>query len=823
MANKIYSILFPGADQRKNQVIISILAFLSACIFNYYSIPMNLFAKSILSYCLCYSVKKPYLENGLYKIFILPLLISRVFLSLLSSMFFEKIKFNISWFNNYITSLGMSGLITSYTLANIAYFFMASSSAPLKVFIMPFVNITLLYGFIKVKQAFDSSFKKNINAKINILKSKFNNLRKRYTNQNSIEAGQIRKIKISSIKYSILPFDCIVRSVISDDNNIRIKILDDGIETGQKLEKYCSQGLKIFAGSKIKLESTRASSDSSIGYDVVATSFEIEVEIEHKPEDSYLYRGLSEKQDIKENTKTTAHIITSSLSFGLILLASISGLTWSMISDPIRGISIAAKMLGTVCPCALLFILDTPNAVLKQLLFNLGIIINKLKIINLVQYSRSKIAYCFDINGTLTYYSLAEQGIKRIQREEVYNSRKELIENILCKIQLEFLNRYPRNKRAEAIIEYFGGINQARIKAQRLNISEQQITISDNADGAILQDISVDGANQNIYIGSKNYLSQSGVNISDIPEQYNNCTVFVAIGNTAYCGLDFSYNIRAGARDFINNLISSGNLVYFLTGDTEENARRILTSAEINLTGRKLQECLVADCRPTVSLEEQHRNKSKFISELKRKLKIPVVFVGDGPNDRDAALAADFSIAMGASNAAADFSDLVVNSFNNIQSFFRYTKLINNIKFAFFSLFILFNMFTNFGIATNSFSPWIIEKICCFSPMSILPLMAMLACYSFMPLFNRVIKNNVTEADSQLEFVEIVDIEPPAAEVVIREDVGRESGPKSLFAPILTAAAAIPRHIPQHISQLSQQASTSTETSSRRGCCCGKG
>jgi Cu+-exporting ATPase len=145
-----------------------------------------------------------------------------------------------------------------------------------------------------------------------------------------------------------------------------------------------------------------------------------------------------------------------------------------------------------------------------------------------------------------------------------------------------------------------------------------------------------DGNGTVILVGSRHYLIASGVRLPSVETRYT--SVHVARNGQWRGCLMFADTPRAGARQAIEALRSSGGGIAMLTGDGTDVARDIAEAVGIG--------------RDEVHAEQQPEAKSARIVAAQAAGGI-VAFVGDGLNDAPALAAADLGVAVGGASASS--------------------------------------------------------------------------------------------------------------------------------------------------------------------------
>lgn len=143
--------------------------------------------------------------------------------------------------------------------------------------------------------------------------------------------------------------------------------------------------------------------------------------------------------------------------------------------------------------------------------------------------------------------------------------------------------------------------------------------------------------------GSASFLAQHGVIVPDVVEE--DTLVHLAVDGVYYGYITLVDKIRANSASMVKNLHKKGIKVILLTGDNEENAK-------------KLAETLSLDGYHAGLTPEDKRN---YIRELKEKYGV-VGYVGDGINDAPSIIEADIGFSMGnkGSDLAIENSDILL-------------------------------------------------------------------------------------------------------------------------------------------------------------------
>lgn len=177
-------------------------------------------------------------------------------------------------------------------------------------------------------------------------------------------------------------------------------------------------------------------------------------------------------------------------------------------------------------------------------------------------------------------------------------------------------------------------------------IAKSIVAAAPEIDEALLEEFTESAGNgtsvmlggKKILCGSKNYLSNEGIDVSALPDG----EICVAVGTTAAGTIFMRNSVRNGAENMISKLKAQGiQRTVMLTGDNELAAKKAAYKCGIDEYFCNL-------------LPEEKINKLEEIKGQYGK----VVYVGDGINDAPVLAAADAGIAMGlgtqAANEAAD-------------------------------------------------------------------------------------------------------------------------------------------------------------------------
>ncbi len=412
--------------------------------------------------------------------------------------------------------------------------------------------------------------------------------------EKEVDAKTLKKGDIILVKPGMsLPIDGIVKSGVSN--------MDQKSLTGEALPKEVKQGDSVYAGTTnidglLTIEVTKPYSD---------TSFQKIVE---------LLEG-AEKMTVPET-----QLVDKFMVYYLPIVLVVATLMWLFTKD----ISKAIAILVVSCPCGYMLVSSAPVIAALASATKRGILIKNPSFIEKltdVDY------FVFDKTGTITNGTLEAVDFHLVKAE----CKEQLIKTAAC---VAHGSLHPTSKSIMALCEDFDYDKEYEITE----------VVGNGVKG-------VKGSEE-IIVGNSRYIVSLGFDINRDIE--SDGTLSWVIKNNEIMGaIVFRDVLRNDANDTIKKLRELGvNEITVLTGDNENEAKRVMAGADI--------DTMFSELLPEQKLEKVKDARKQHI----------VAVVGDGINDSLALSEADVGIAMGAMGSdtaiqSADIS-LMNNSLNNL-------------------------------------------------------------------------------------------------------------------------------------------------------------
>ncbi len=392
--------------------------------------------------------------------------------------------------------------------------------------------------------------------------------------------------------------------------------VDESMLTGESLPVSKEEGDKVIGGTLNKNGALRVQAER-VGQDTVL---------------SRIIRMVQEAQGSKAPIANLADRISFYFVPIVMVIAVLSGLAWYYIgtADFPFALRIFVAVLVIACPCAMGLATPTSIMVGTGRGAQLGVLIKSGEALEMAQKVQ---AIVFDKTGTLTYgkpaltdhivlpgQNLSDADILSIVAGAEQSSEHPLAEAIV--------NAGIEKKLALPDPETFEAVPGRGIRAR------------------------VD--NHDLLLGNREFMEESGVIGTDIPEAGNEVVsglsrqgktvLFLAIDNRLSSLLAIADQIKPKVDKTISRLKKMGLKLVMLTGDNEETARAIAGQAGITE--------VIAQVMP--------EHKAAKVADLQEEGHT-VAMVGDGINDAPALAKADVGIAMGTGiDVAIESGDIVL-------------------------------------------------------------------------------------------------------------------------------------------------------------------
>ncbi len=380
-----------------------------------------------------------------------------------------------------------------------------------------------------------------------------------------------------------------------------ISSVDESMLTGEPLPVTKSEGDTVVAGT-INIDGTLTAKVSSTGRDTILQQ---------------IIRLTRDAQGRKAPIQRVADQVSGAFVPFVVVVAVTTFTMWMMSGYGIEHAMITfMSILIIACPCALglatpaAVIVGTGAAAKKGILFKGGDSMERISQVTHV---------VLDKTGTLT------TGTPQVHSVETHPdiTNRDLFQ---MAASLEAHSEHPL---AEAIV--------AKAKAEEIEFSAANSVKISPGFG-----ISGTVQNQEVYVGSREFLTQTGISIP--PNASVESQVHVGVGMQWIGQISFKDTLRASSRDAVSSLRRQNRKVVMLTGDSTSNA--------INVG----QEVGIDDIQ--AGMTPQH--KLDYIATLRERGAV-VAMVGDGINDAPALAKADIGLAMGSgTQVAVETSDVAL-------------------------------------------------------------------------------------------------------------------------------------------------------------------
>jgi P-type Cu+ transporter len=316
----------------------------------------------------------------------------------------------------------------------------------------------------------------------------------------------------------------------------------------------------------------------------------------------------------------------------VIVIATLSGLSWFLIGGAEFSFSlrIFIAVLVIACPCAMGLATPTSIMVGTGRGAQLGVLVKSGEVLELAQKVTCVV---FDKTGTLT---LGRPEVTDIQAFAGYDEAKLLS----LSAGAESHSEHPL---AEAII--------AAAKKKGCAIAESQ-SFSASLGRGIASTVLLEGVSHELFFGNFEFLTENRAEglTEEIKKQATGLSdqgktvLYLAVDKILVGLLAIADPLKVEAKKTILDLETMGIKVVMLTGDNEKTAQSVASQAGIKR--------VVAGVLPD--------NKEEEIVRLQKEGEI-VAMIGDGINDAPALARADVGIAMGTGiDVAVDSADIVL-------------------------------------------------------------------------------------------------------------------------------------------------------------------
>ena len=379
--------------------------------------------------------------------------------------------------------------------------------------------------------------------------------------------------------------------------------IDESMMTGEPVPVVKSKGDPVYAGTK-------------------NVDQNIEVEVLKPNQQTVISQIIERVEDAQLSQPAVQQMVNkvTSIFVPVVIGVAILGACLWWFSSVHQGMQMGFQVLMTVliiaCPCALGLATPTAIAIAVGRAADHGLLI---KNIDTLSRFRQIDTIVLDKTNTLTQGKPSVQHIE--YKGEVYYSAQVLY-------GLTLSSTHPLSV---GISSYFEQKNIVPIMPQ----------LSANHPGKGLA-ARVD--DHNVLLGSKLFLNDFGVDVSEVNESSSSTQVFLAIEGKLMAVVYLEDELKPDSVQIINILKEKGLDVHLLSGDRKEVVQKI---------AKKLN---IAHYKSNVLPQE----KGMYIARLKEQSRV-VSMIGDGVNDAEALTKSDLGIAMGnGSELAIHSSDITV-------------------------------------------------------------------------------------------------------------------------------------------------------------------
>ncbi len=357
----------------------------------------------------------------------------------------------------------------------------------------------------------------------------------------------------------------------------------------------------------------------------------LKVRVERSGEDTFIggiRRMVLEAQSRKGEIQRVADRISGYFVYAVGSVAALTVVGWLLAGYPLSSALMAAvSVMVVACPCALGIATPLVFAVATAVAGKRGILI---KGADVIERGRGIRTVVFDKTGTLTV------GLPEVVK---YEGPEDLLPYAYS------LARRSQHPYSRAIVRF--------VKAKKMRVQDFKVIAGKGLEGV------VDG--RRVRLGRADFAGTEGEG------------VFVSVEGLGTGRFVVEDPVRPEAKDVVRELKEMGKRVIVLSGDSEENVR-------------KVARVLEADGYAAGVLPEE---KVEYVRRLRENGR--VMFVGDGINDAPVLAVADVGVAMGsASDIAALSGDAVLirSDLTGVPFFVRlidasYIKVLQNLGWAF--------------------------------------------------------------------------------------------------------------------------------------------
>ncbi len=403
-----------------------------------------------------------------------------------------------------------------------------------------------------------------------------------------------------------------VDGLISDGESA----VDESMLTGESMPVMKRKGDAVFGGTLNK-NGALTMKAQKVGRDTVL---------------SRIVRLVQDAQGTKAPIANLADRISLYFVPTVIVIATLSGLSWFFIggADFSFSLRIFIAVLVIACPCAMGLATPTSIMVGTGRGAQLGVLVKSGEVLELAQKVTCVV---FDKTGTLT-----------LGRPEVTDIRAFLNYDETTLIRLSAgAESHSEHPLADAII--------AEARKRNYAIPEPQ-NFSATLGRGIAASVQLDGTNYDLLFGNVDFLTDNHIEglTEEVQRQafklseQGKTVLYLAVDKTLAGLLAIADPLKAEAKKTIHDLETMEIKVVMLTGDNEKTAQAVASQAGIKR--------VVAGVLPD--------NKEEEIVRLQNDGEI-VAMVGDGINDAPALARADVGIAMGTGiDVAVESADIVL-------------------------------------------------------------------------------------------------------------------------------------------------------------------
>ncbi|MBK3332124.1 cadmium-translocating P-type ATPase [Persephonella atlantica] len=378
----------------------------------------------------------------------------------------------------------------------------------------------------------------------------------------------------------------------------------------------------------------------------------LKVKIERTGEETYLSQVIKlvkQAQESKSKTQDLANRAAAYLFYVAMGTGIITYIFWLVKGNPDFALERAVTVLVIACPHALGLAVPLVVALSTSLTAKNGILIRDRRAF---EQAKDLTAVIFDKTGTLTEGKFGVSDFIPFMDEKTVlkyaASIEKNSEHIIAKAIVEF----AREK----------GINPIDVNSYR--------TIPGKGAYGIVE-------NSEVFVGSPFMMKELGIDISDPQiaslQKEGKTVIFVVVDKRLAGVFALSDRVKKESFEAVKKLKEMGIKVFMLTGDSEEVAKAVSDTLEIDEYFAEV-------------LPHEKAEKVKLLKEKGYR----VAMVGDGINDAPALVTADVGIAIGAgTDVAIESADIILVKSNPADvpkiikiSKITYSKMVQNLWWA---------------------------------------------------------------------------------------------------------------------------------------------